>query len=719
MASARPAPARRRAASASTPATHAAAPAEAPGDRPTAAEAITVEHLWQMERLGAPSLSPDGAQAVVALQRWSMEDNRGHSRLWLLSTLGGAPRALTHCGEKDGDPAWSPRGDRIAFLAQREQDGVKDEARQLYLIAPDGGEAQRATRQPGGIEAFRWLPDGRRIAFVAWVWPDERGSAAQARRHQDWQARRASGYVTSEALYRYWDHLLPQDRVPHLHLLDLDSGEVTDLFEGSPFELSRSEPDRQAFDISADGRRLVFAYDAAAVKRVDARRSLWELDLTAGRPVDSARPIVQDGDWDCHSPRCSPPAADGSQRVAFIASHQGRKHTQPQQLAVWERDSGRWQVESAAWDHDVEAPLLWEDDGQALLFAAEAQGARHLWRFDLPDQRAERVHPGGWVNAFDKAAGSLVVNVDAIDHPPRLLALLPGEPVRRMEHFNDALLAGLKLGRSELHRLQGAQGDAVQLRLIYPPDFDPARRWPLLHTLHGGPHSAFGDNWHWRWNHQVLAAAGYVVACVNYHGSSGFGHAFSDSITHHWGELELQDIEAASDWLLEQPWADPARLYASGGSYGGYLVAWMNGHIPAGRYAAYVCHAGCFDWTAMFADDAYHWYAKELGAWYWEDPARIAAQSPHARAGAMDTPTLVIHGALDYRVPDAQGLAYYNTLKARGVDARLLWFPDENHWVLEPANSRLWYEEVLAWLGRHRLPQGTAPQSPRRRQARR
>jgi dipeptidyl aminopeptidase/acylaminoacyl peptidase len=222
-----------------------------------------------------------------------------------------------------------------------------------------------------------------------------------------------------------------------------------------------------------------------------------------------------------------------------------------------------------------------------------------------------------------------------------------------------------------------------------------------MHNIHGGPHTAAGDTWHYRWNTQVFAGQGYVVASVNYHGSSSFGYAFKDSITHRWGELELQDVEAATDWLLTEPWADPKRVFATGGSYGGFMVAWMNAHVKPGRYAAYVCHAGCFDWVGMFADDAWAWHARELGAWYWDDLAQVHRQSPHAHAAGMRTPTLVVHGALDYRVPDAQGLAYYNTLKARRVDARLLWFPDENHWVLKPRNSRLWYAEFFDWLARH------------------
>ena len=657
---------------------------------------LTVDALWQIERIGNPSLAPDGAQAVVPLTRHSMEDNKAATSLWLLSTLGAPPRALTACGDKDGQPRWSPRGDRIAFTAKREQEGQKDQETQLFLIAADGGEAQRAGGKTGvatGVETFRWFPDGRRIAFVSWVWPEAKGSAAQAKKLKEFKERKETGYATSEAQYRYWDHFIPQGRVPHLHVLDADSGRVRDLFEGSEYELTRTDPDADAFDIAPDGRRIVFAFDPAPEKRIDNRFALAELDLKSGR----VSVIARDAEWDFGAPRYSP---DGD-RIAFIASHQGRKHTMPAQLAVWDRESGRHEVVSAEWDHEVEAPLLWEDDGQALLLLAEQKGRRHVWRFDLPDRRAEVAAAGGWVQGFDKAAGTLLTLTDGVDHPGQLILHLPGEPARRIETFNDKLLGGVSLGRSEERWITGAQGDPVQVWLTYPPGFDAKKKWPLLQVIHGGPHTAIGAGWHYRWNAQLMAAQGYVVAGVNFHGSSGFGYAFLDSITHRWGDLELQDVEAATDALLAERWADPKRVYASGGSYGGFMVAWMNGHVPPGRYAAYICHAGCFDWTAMFADDAYAWHARELGAWYWDDLAKVNSQSPHASAAAMATPTLVIHGALDYRVPDAQGLAYYNTLKALRVDARLLWFPDENHWVLKPRNSRLWYGEFFDWLRRH------------------
>ncbi len=655
--------------------------------KPRPSKPFDVDALWALDRIGEPSLSPDGAQAVASVTRYSMDANSAQSSLWLFSTLGGTPRRLTEAGDKDGNPQWSPRGDLIAFTARREQGGARDAEAQLYVIAPDGGEARRVGAVPTGVVAFKWFPDGRRIAFVSWVWPGLKADQQAAALHE-FQARKETAYVTDEALYRFWDRHLPMGRVPHLHVMDVETGKVRDLFEGTAWELSRAEPDANSFDIAPDGRRIAFAFDPAAEKQLDGRFALAEIDVKTRR----AQVLLQDAGWDFSAPRYS----HGGAHLAFLASHQARGHNQPNRLAVLDQQ-GRWAVFSEGWDHEVAAPLCWAEDDQSVLFAAEDRGRRHLWQFALGDRQADVVIEGGHVGSFALAAGFVVVNHDGLQFPPRLSVLAEGE-LRRIEALNDERLAAHAFGRHEEVTITGARGDAVQMWLVYPPSFDAKKKWPVMHVIHGGPHTAFGDSWHWRWNHQTFAAQGYVVACVNYHGSSSFGHEFLDSITCRWGEYELQDVEAGTDWLLKKPWVDRKRIVATGGSYGGYMVAWMNGHVKPGRYQAYVCHAGCYDWQAMYADDAYHWHRKELGAAYWDDPARVAAQSPHAFAKHFKTPTLVIHGAQDYRVPDAQGLAYYNTLKTLGVPARLLWFPDENHWVLKPRNSRLWYGEFFAWL---------------------
>ncbi|MFN7663769.1 MAG: S9 family peptidase [Inhella sp.] len=663
-----------------------------------------VDALWALARIGEPSLSPDGSEVVAAVTRHDMESNTARSALYRFSTLGGEPQRLTEAGDKDAAPQWSPDGAHIGFIAKREQGGVKDEEPQLYLLPTAGGEARRAGRVPTGVVAFRWLPDARRVLLVSWVWPDLRSMDAQAKALAAHKARKDTAYVTSEALYRHWDHHVPQGRVPHLLMLDTATGKAKDLFAGTRYELTRTDPGLNDFAIAPGGRRAVFVVDLADEKRVDNLHALAEVDLRSGE----VRVLLHDPEWDFSAPAYS----HAGQHLAFLAARRGHRHTAPEQLAVLDTH-GQWAALSADWDRAVAAPLRWTDDDLAIRFTAEDRGRRHLWRFDLNSRGVQREFEGGNATAFDAHAGAVVVLHDSVQFPPRLSVLTTSTP-RRIESLNDAALATHAWGRHEEVVFTGAQGDEVQMWLVYPPSFNPRRKHAVMHVIHGGPHTAFGDSWHWRWNHQVMAQQGYVVACVNYHGSSSFGHAFLDSITHRWGQLELQDVEAATDWLLDQPWVDAKRIVATGGSYGGYMVAWMNGHVKPGRYQAYVCHAGCYDWQAMFATDGYTWFPKELGAAYWDDPAHVASQSPHARAQHFATPTLVMHGAMDYRVPDAQGLAYYNTLKARGVAARLVWFPDENHWVLKPRNSQLWYGEFFAWLAAHTAPRASAKKKAKR-----
>jgi dipeptidyl aminopeptidase/acylaminoacyl peptidase len=284
--------------------------------------------------------------------------------------------------------------------------------------------------------------------------------------------------------------------------------------------------------------------------------------------------------------------------------------------------------------------------------------------------------------------------------PPALFAMRSdGTGERAIETLNRALLSRVRLGEVREFSVKGWRGEPVQVWVTYPPNFDPKRKWPLLQSIHGGPHSAHTDGWHFRWNAQVFAGYGYVVVGVNYHGSSGFGQRFIESITGDYGMREFTDVEAGTDFMLRQRYIDRERLVASGGSYGGYMVAYMNGHTD--RYRTFVCHAGCYDWVSMMATDGYLFFAKELGAFHWDNPARVMKQSPHHYARRFKTPTLVIHGELDYRVPANQALQYYNTLRSRDIASRLVYFPDENHWILKPQNSRLWYQEFFAWVKRY------------------
>jgi dipeptidyl aminopeptidase/acylaminoacyl peptidase len=342
--------------------------------------------------------------------------------------------------------------------------------------------------------------------------------------------------------------------------------------------------------------------------------------------------------------------------------------------------------------------MRWTPDGSAVLFAAQEMGWRHLWRCNLARESLDKAVQGGTIQAFDIGRdGTIAVAIDCAEHPVQVHAIRSGKATR-LESFNDERLKRIKFGETRETWIRGANGNRVQMFITFPPRFDPRRKYPILQMIHGGPYAAAGDTFGYRWNPHVFASRGYVVVAVNYHGSSGYGFNFRDSIMGRQGQLETRDVEAGTDWVLKQRWADRRRVFASGGSYGGFLVAWMNGHIRAGRYRAYICHAGVFDRVATFSADSYSERPRDLHALFYEDPKRVAAQSPHTFASRMETPTLIIHGTNDYRVPDTNGLAYYNTLKSRGVKARLVWFPDENHWVLKPRNSKLWYGEFFAWL---------------------
>ncbi|HET9045960.1 MAG TPA: S9 family peptidase [Casimicrobiaceae bacterium] len=668
--------------------------------RPPNKPPLTAEALWAIKRFGVPTLSPDGRFACAAMTSYDMETNEGTTELWLFPTGLGAATSRTKArrltaGDKDSDPQWSPDGKLIAFTAKRKDDTEP----QIYTIAPDGGEATRLTKIATGASAIKWFPDGKRIAFVSSVWPDLATDSAQAKRRKEHKESKVKAHITEKSEFRFWDHWLTDGRVARIFVCDVATGATRDVLARAGVALQPWEPSPDHYDISPDGREIAITLDPAPEPGMMNRCDIAVVNLATGR----LRNLTAASGMSDEHPRYSP---DG-RYIAYHAYDTQRAFNDQGHLRLLERRTGKVtrlapQLDRATMHHQ------WTPDSRALLCLIEDRGRIGLWRQALDAAMPNELVRGGAIAGFARSAdgGVLAYTRSSAMYPGSVFASRgDGSAERAIETHNRALLARHAFGSVRELTVKGWNGEPVQMFVTYPPNFDPTRKWPLMHSIHGGPHAAHLDGWHFRWNGHVFAGEGYVVPAVNYHGSSGFGQKFIESITGRYGVKEFADVEAGTTHMLRQGYIDRDRLVATGGSYGGFMVAYMNGHTN--RYRAYVCHAGCYDWVSMMATDGYKFFAKELGAYHWDDEARVMRQSPHHFVGNARTPTLVIHGELDYRVPATQALQYYDTLKTKGVPARLVYFPDENHWILKPQNSRLWYQEFFAWLARF------APRAPR------
>ncbi len=662
---------------------------------PGAAEShpLTVRDLVGFDRLSDPQVSPDGRRIVFVVSAVDLEANRRRTDLWVTGIDGSGLRRLTSHEAGDSGPRWSPDGRTIWFLSTRSGSS------QVWKIAADGGEAQQVTKQPVDVGAFTLSPDGKQLAMGMEVFADCETLECTKKRLDETAARKSSGQVFDRLFIRHWD-TWSDGRRSHLFVMPSAGGDPVDVMKGMDAD-SPSKPfgGAEEFTFTPNGKSLVFT------ARNAGRDEAWStnLDLFLA-PADGSGPA-----WSLtESNRASdtqPAFSPNGKFLAYLAMSRAGYEADRYRIVLRPWPDGKDRILTESWDLSPQS-LAWSPDGRALYTTAENLGQSSLFALDAVTGKARTVVRDGTVSTPSPGGGRIVYALDHLRSPAELHSSRPdGGDARQLTRFNAEKVAAARMGQPEQFTFKGWNGETVHGYVVKPVDFDAGRKYPVAFLIHGGPQGSFGNHFHYRWNPQTYAGAGYAAVMIDFHGSTGYGQAFTDSIRGDWGGKPLEDLRKGLDAALARyPWMDGDRVSALGASFGGYMVNWIAGQWPD-RFRCLVSHDGNLDERMAYFDTEELWFPEwdHLGT-PWENPEGYEKQNPLNHVKNWKTPMLVIHSAKDFRVVETQGMSAFTALQRRGIPSRFLYFPDENHWILKPQNSILWHETVIAWIDRWTKP---------------
>ena len=646
---------------------------------------FTVEEMLKLKRISDPQLSPDGTRIAYFVTEINLDGNTRRSEIHVTALSGGPTRTFEGAG-----PRWSPDGKQLAYVGPDSD---------LRIHALDTPTTRTPRTLPTGVSGVMWSPDGKWIAFVSDVFPECSGNvvgdaSCNEALLKKQQASRTKARVIDNLLFRHWTNW-KDGRFSHLFVMPADgSAPPRDLTPGRadvpPFSLGG--PDDYAF--SSDSKEVAYATKTDPVEAISTNSDIFTLDFQT--PGTKPKQITT-GKGSDSGPQYSPDGKYLSWRSQQRAGFEADKWT----LMLLDRTTGARKTVGGDFDRAVDG-WVWTPDSKAVYLTVEDDGGVHVYRAELSGGAPKPVLKDGSNGDVQVSADgkTLVFTRQSLTAPAEIYqANADGTGVTAVTTINKDILAKFSLKPGEAVTFEGAGGAKVQAWIVKPNAFKEGQKYPLLYLVHGGPQSAWNDAWTYRWNAQVFASAGYVVFMPNPRGSTGFGQTFTDQISNDWGGKPFDDLMKGVDAAERLPYVDATRKVAAGASYGGYMMNWFLGHTD--RFKAIVSHAGVFNLTSMYGVTEELWFPEwDLGGMPWTNPESYRKWSPHTYAKNFKTPTLVSHGELDFRVPIGEGFQLFTTLQRQGVPSRLLYFPDEGHWINKPQNSALWYHTFLDWMGR-------------------
>jgi dipeptidyl aminopeptidase/acylaminoacyl peptidase len=655
---------------------------------------LTFDDMLSWGRVADPQISPDGKWVAYTVTYYSKETNKGNSDIWLVSINGGEARRLTNSPKADNSPRWLPDGKSIAFISARDGDP------QIYTVAAAGGEPVKVSSISTGVSGFVVSPDGKYFAFASDIFSDCATDSCNKARNDQMEKGQVKAKIFTTLPYRVWDHYTDGKR-SHVFILPSNGGIAIDATPGDydtpPIDIGGDVD----YAFSPDGKEIAFVRNTDPMIAVSTNNDIFVVALQGGKPIGEPKRIT-DNKANDNQPMYSP---DGKYLIYRAMKRPGFE-ADKYDIMLFERATGKRTNLTETYDRSP-ASVLFSPDGKFVYFTADDQGYHSMYRITLPIKKTEskidqltskiyitglQITPDGKTFAFSKTTVRNPHEVWRLDSD--------GKNLKQITTTNDARIAHIEMNPLEEFWFDGAEGKKIHGLILKPPFFDPAKKYPMVYLIHGGPQGQWDDITHYRWNPQMFASPGYVVVMVNPRGSTGYGQQFTDEISGDWGGKVFIDLMNGVEYAIKTfSFIDKDRIAAAGASYGGYMINWIEGHNDKGIFKALVSHDGVFNTVSAAGTTEELWFDEwEFKGTTWDNRGSYEKVSPSNFVKNFKTPMLLIHGQLDYRLDVSEGFQMFTALQKMNVPSKMLYFPDEGHWVLKPLNSELWHKTVLDWL---------------------